>query len=627
MGTNPASSPPLSPGHHSRAHLSSSSSFTAFRDFSAQNSQPEVSFSSVVAAIQHCSELRTKMEDTVVAMANQGPYVNPPRDCSCPPSTSPAPIDCEECAHDCESAPCDVGLSSECTDQCVVVACNDAHHSAAPCDVAVFPAHCEPCNIACEDSPDCTGLEEFCCPDYHGYMSDPKSYSSDMAVAHPDLVWDPQLAAFLCGCSDPQGANLTSGFANMSTATSTTSTPQLTPSPVAFHSQTQQFLQSTSMASHNHAQVPQVPGSGSQYYSTPQSTQSPQPQVLPHRCQWGGCFASFASLAELVGHVNLQHLRLASGTPPLTSSLPHPVPSAQQSASHGHGPSADGLSCMWADCQVYPSPQSIPGPSTGNALDNALGVLASHLLEDHLGLPLRSTKEEQASEESSNIQAPTPSAPNAASDGSSGVYSPPTPLPEHDCAASPVHVCRWRGCMNTFPTCDELTAHITAEHVGAGKAQYECHWEGCTRHGEKGFSSKQKILRHLQSHTGHRPFQCEICSQFFSEAATLAQHKRRHTQEKPYVCDFPGCGKSFAITGALTIHKRTHNGHKPFKCTYCDRAFAESSNLSKHLRTHTGARPYPCTEPGCNKSFARPDQLARHQNVHRKRSAEVEAAA
>jgi hypothetical protein len=34
-----------------------------------------------------------------------------------------------------------------------------------------------------------------------------------------------------------------------------------------------------------------------------------------------------------------------------------------------------------------------------------------------------------------------------------------------------------------------------------------------------------------QSHTGHRPFQCKMCQQNFSEAATLQQHMRRHTQE------------------------------------------------------------------------------------------------
>ena len=43
---------------------------------------------------------------------------------------------------------------------------------------------------------------------------------------------------------------------------------------------------------------------------------------------------------------------------------------------------------------------------------------------------------------------------------------------------------------------------------------------------------------------------------------------------------------------------------------------------AKQLRTHTGARPYSCNEPGCNKSFARPDQLARHMNVHKKKAPE-----
>ncbi|KAF9531789.1 hypothetical protein CPB83DRAFT_848739 [Crepidotus variabilis] len=197
------------------------------------------------------------------------------------------------------------------------------------------------------------------------------------------------------------------------------------------------------------------------------------------------------------------------------------------------------------------------------------------------------------------------------------MYSQENPNDSHSCI-DVSHECRWVNCRLKFPSCDALTAHINNDHVGAGKAKYECFWDGCTRNGCQGFTSKQKICRHVQSHTGHRPFQCTICQQYFSEAATLQQHIRRHTQEKPYVCDVPGCGKSFAITGALTIHKRTHNGDKPFKCTYCERGFAESSNLSKHLRTHTGARPYACQELGCGKAFARPDQLNRHKGVHQR---------
>ncbi|THH02675.1 hypothetical protein EW026_g186 [Hermanssonia centrifuga] len=227
-----------------------------------------------------------------------------------------------------------------------------------------------------------------------------------------------------------------------------------------------------------------------------------------------------------------------------------------------------------------------------------LGVLATHLLHDHLGLPTRSISNDLSSLAEVNFAQPgkyyEPHADEANSSRTSPSLTlscPPTPAPEHDCSAPQAHVCGWTGCGQGFPSCDDLTAHINAVHVGSGKAHYDCRWEGCTRHGDNGFASKQKICRHLQSHTGHRPFQCKTCNQNFSEAATLAQHMRRHTQEKPYICDFPGCGKSFAITGALTIHKRTHNGHKPFKCTYCERAFAESSNLSKHVTsdTHWGA--------------------------------------
>lgn len=41
------------------------------------------------------------------------------------------------------------------------------------------------------------------------------------------------------------------------------------------------------------------------------------------------------------------------------------------------------------------------------------------------------------------------------------------------------------------------------------------------------------------------------------------------------------------------------------------------------LRTHTGARPYACVVPGCEKTFARPDQLSRHTRVHEKRTLEA----
>lgn len=191
----------------------------------------------------------------------------------------------------------------------------------------------------------------------------------------------------------------------------------------------------------------------------------------------------------------------------------------------------------------------------------------------------------------------------------------PTPTPDG------VHSCKWKGCQLRFETSALLMSHLSLAHVGSGKAGYTCEWVGCDRAGGgdgKGFAQRQKVMRHLQTHTGDRPFECGVCGKSFSEAMTLTQHMRVHTNERPYACTHPGCDKAFALASALTIHVRTHSGDKPFKCPHpgCASAFAESSNLSKHVRTHKGEKGYVCV--ACGKAFARSDQLARHKKIHGK---------
>ncbi|KAI5481157.1 hypothetical protein MNV49_005592 [Pseudohyphozyma bogoriensis] len=201
---------------------------------------------------------------------------------------------------------------------------------------------------------------------------------------------------------------------------------------------------------------------------------------------------------------------------------------------------------------------------------------------------------------------------------SSPALAAPTP------SSTGAHVCKWKSCGLTFDTSPELMSHLSLDHVGSGKASYTCEWEGCERSGDgKGFAQRQKVMRHLQTHTGDRPFVCEVCSKSFSEATTLTQHMRVHTQERPYKCTHPGCQKAFSLASALTIHLRTHTGDKPFKCPYpgCTSAFSESSNLSKHVRTHKGERSYACDE--CGKAFSRSDQLARHKKIHSRARGEI----
>ncbi|KAJ2778496.1 zinc-finger protein [Coemansia javaensis] len=180
-----------------------------------------------------------------------------------------------------------------------------------------------------------------------------------------------------------------------------------------------------------------------------------------------------------------------------------------------------------------------------------------------------------------------------------------------------LHRCGWAGCRQSHDTIVGLTEHLSAAHIGSGRSSYTCQWEGCER-GGKPFAQRQRALRHIQTHTGVKPFECTVCAKRFSEAHIMQQHLRVHTGERPFKCGQDGCGKEFAVSSALTIHRRTHTGERPYECRFdgCDRRFAESSNLTKHMRIHTGERPFKCPQTECGKTFSRPDQVTRHQRMH-----------
>ncbi|KAJ9476892.1 Zinc-responsive transcriptional regulator ZAP1 [Pseudozyma hubeiensis] len=395
-----------------------------------------------------------------------------------------------------------------------------------------------------------------------------------------------------------------------------------------------------------------------------------QQDVRPQMCQWAGCHERFWTVEELVAHVNHSHLARknpASATAPsnMADSKDLLVTSQQEAGSVAHSRSqsgvdlqsaASGLECLWNDCHQVPMPEKLEfgtfTPTTEADLwkPNALGTvpgsgrddkvslaILQHLLHDHLGQHSSAPFSLHAAQ---HLAPPTPSSPHHAGEAllssskdsasSLSSWSSSKKRKSSDtssggayCSETEKLICRWQGCSAQFNSHSALTDHIETAHVGSGKAEYECRWIGCPRHasGQK-FSQKQKVLRHLQTHTGDRPFKCTQCGKRFSEQNTLAQHIRTHTLERPYVCDHPGCGKAFSVAGSLTIHKRIHTGSKPFVCTFpgCGKAFAESSNLTKHVRTHTGDRPFRCAE--CGKGFSRPDQLSRHRKTHERKREE-----
>ncbi|KAJ4443216.1 hypothetical protein ANN_04884 [Periplaneta americana] len=161
-----------------------------------------------------------------------------------------------------------------------------------------------------------------------------------------------------------------------------------------------------------------------------------------------------------------------------------------------------------------------------------------------------------------------------------------------------------RDCNKVFPRRQKLIRHLRTH---TNEMPYSCPECG------KSFRRSNMFAKHMQAHAaGEKPYRCTECGKSFCHSHILKEHIRIHTGEKPYSCN--KCGKSFGQSGNLTNHMRSHTGEKPFLCTVCGRSFGFNSTLTKHMMTHTGDKPYLCT--ACGKSFSLTCTLKKHMRIH-----------
>ena len=102
-----------------------------------------------------------------------------------------------------------------------------------------------------------------------------------------------------------------------------------------------------------------------------------------------------------------------------------------------------------------------------------------------------------------------------------------------------------------------------------------------------------KTKYHLDDHIKgtHTRIPCEHCGLMIP-----IRRKERHIQQahvapddRKYKCDH--CGKGFTDRQKLNDHINTHTGERPYICKYCGKGFANHGNQRAHIRqAHLGQK-------------------------------------
>lgn len=64
------------------------------------------------------------------------------------------------------------------------------------------------------------------------------------------------------------------------------------------------------------------------------------------------------------------------------------------------------------------------------------------------------------------------------------------------------------------------------------------------------------------SSSTQKKHKCKVCDKRFTRPSSLQTHMYSHTGEKPYACEVDGCGRHFSVVSNLRRHRKVHKGDR-----------------------------------------------------------------
>ena len=167
-------------------------------------------------------------------------------------------------------------------------------------------------------------------------------------------------------------------------------------------------------------------------------------------------------------------------------------------------------------------------------------------------------------------------------------------------------------CNKFFSTAGNLRNHINSIHYNY--RPYKCSFPNCN----KAYGVESKLIIHERTHTGFKPFICQICQKSFNEKGNLKAHLKFHSEIRPFKCTL--CNKEYKTNKHLKDHiKIEHYKIKKFCCKFCNKNFGRNSNLKAHIKKHTKEKDFECKFEGCGKRFTEKRNMEMHYARHLKK--------